>query len=454
MIHLSCQHIHDWTYFTEGNAHVILKYSGNDPTLAGYVLRLTKNISDQQLPDGFHTDFRQHIITTLLGSKYLDHMIHVQVTPEFIKTINDKIHNDRPSKRRSVLIHPSSHASLMKNWTLYYAPEDTWTFELKPKWGFLPKSVHIDKKHQQLKRTKCRFCMHQRLRQQHDTTDNMKSSALHDYCPLDLYSDNPQRIRKALTSSLTQPHNYLKLFHNGQLVPHTHWRSTFPLLFNHQQQQQQQQYSGQTCAKISTTTVGMGHDHWINMMVDVLVKILTEDPILKILKRLQQSLDEYDVEGIYPLYQKYGQQPTHDINHWKYIVEQFMGRELQQNLNDGHKKNLDRDKGTGLKNMDDEKEELQRLYEYLISMTLKDCSVMICMTKGIRNRQGDTALPSTTSRAMVESSGHCFQYHIKVVDVDMKKWNKIPFWFDLDKRIIQYNLQQEQQQRHGQICLD
>ncbi|CAO3599658.1 unnamed protein product [Absidia cylindrospora] len=423
MIQLSCQHIHDWTYFTEGNAHIILKYSGSDPTLTNYVLQLTKNNTDQQLPDGFHTDFRQHIITTLLGSKYLDHMIH---------TFND------PS---------SSYAFLTKNLTLYYAPEDTWTFELKPKWGFLPKSLHIDKKHQQLKRTKCRFCMHQQLRQQHDTTENMKSSVSYHYCPLDLYSDNPQRIRQALISSLTRPHNYLKLFHNGRLVPHTQWISTFPLLFNHHHHQQQQ-HSGQTCDKISTTTMDMDYDHWIKMMVDVLVKILTEDPILKTLKRLQQSLDEYDVEGIYPLYQKHGQQPTHDINHWKYIVEQFMGRESQQNLN-GVRKNNDST------TMDDEKEELQRLYEYLLSMTLKDCSVMICMAKGVRNLQGDTALPNATSTAMVESSGHCFQYHIKVVDVDMKKWNKIPFWFDLDKRIIQHNLQQEQQQqRHGRICLD
>jgi hypothetical protein len=123
------------------------------------------------------------------------------------------------------------------------------------------------------------------------------------YCPLDLYSGDPQRIRKALRASLTSPHNYLKLFCNGQLLPPAQWSSRLPSLF---------------CLE---------EDSWVDKVVDLLTQILLDDPILQILKRLQRSLDEYDVEGIYPLYKKHGHQPTHDIEHWKRIVQRFLQRQ-------------------------------------------------------------------------------------------------------------------------------
>lgn len=75
-------------------------------------------------------------------------------------------------------------------------------------------------------------------------------------------------------------------------------------------------------------------------MVDLLTQILLDDPILQILKRLQRSLDEYDVEGIYPLYQKHGQQPTHDIDHWKRIVQHFLKRQSTPGKNTSlHRRN-------------------------------------------------------------------------------------------------------------------
>lgn len=269
----------------------------------------------------------------------------------------------------------------------------------------------------------CRFCMHQRLRQQ----STLASSSAH-YCPLDLYSGDPQRIRKALTASLTCPHNYLKLFCNGQILPPAQWSSRLPSLF------------------------GFEEGSWVDKVADLLTQILLDDPILQILKRLQRSLDEYDVEGIYPLYEKHGHQPTHDIEHWKRIVQRYLNRQSSGKNALLYNRNkfvliLCNSRCVDSADVMDEQEERQRLYEYVLSMTLKDCSVMVCLTRDYGS--GDTATRTIRTGHTSSSLGHCFQYQIKVVDVDMKKWTKIPFWYDLDRRIIQHNLEQ-----HGWICLD
>jgi hypothetical protein len=52
---------------------------------------------------------------------------------DFIQAVGEKIYNDRPAHRRQDPLHPSSHGFLTKNWTLLYAPQDTWTFEIKVK---------------------------------------------------------------------------------------------------------------------------------------------------------------------------------------------------------------------------------------------------------------------------------------------------------------------------------
>lgn len=85
-------------------------------------------------------------------------------------------------------------------------------------------------------------------------------------------------------------------------------------------------------------------------------------------------------------------------------------------------------------NMDDC---IQRIGEYLLSMTLKDCSIMISVMK---NKVGNKQVPSNDLKTVTINEDH-FHYDIKLVDIDMKKWYKIPYWFELDRQIIKYNLQ-------------
>lgn len=99
--------------------------------------------------------------------------------------------------------------------------------ELKPKWGFLPSSQHIPPS-KAIKRSVCRFCMHQKYKVAHG-----QLQALSAYCPMDLYSTDPQRVRRgtfgaekfssadipaALRALLDCPHSYFRVLFNGTLV--------------------------------------------------------------------------------------------------------------------------------------------------------------------------------------------------------------------------------------------
>ncbi|CAO3685970.1 unnamed protein product [Rhizopus stolonifer] len=131
----------------------------------------------------------------------------------------------------------------------------------------------------------------------------------------------------------------------------------------------------------------------------VLGEILVRDSILKRLQTLQKKLDRLDVEGIMPLYDKY-QPCKSDIAIWEKTVENYLSG------TDG---------------------DLQRLYEYVLSMTFKDCSLLINMRQVEKSKL-----------KAIKMGEYYIEYDIKVIDVDVKNIDKIPYWFKLDQRIVEY----------------
>jgi len=103
----------------------------------------------------------------------------------------------------------------------------TVAIELKPKWGFKPnpKTSHFSNPESLVKYDYCRYCLHYLLKNKGkiEVTHPLNSSEVHPilknhFCPLDLYSGDDSRTRKAINSLYNHPGNNLKLFINGKQI--------------------------------------------------------------------------------------------------------------------------------------------------------------------------------------------------------------------------------------------
>ncbi|CAM0142807.1 hypothetical protein VKS41_002629 [Umbelopsis sp. WA50703] len=214
--------------------------------------------------------------------------------------------------------------------------------EVKPKWGFLPQV-------EGLKQKACRFCMHSHLR----------GSPSH-YCPLDLYSGDRERVKTALQALAKCPSNNYRVLVNTPFTDEA--------------------------------------------LMSLMTEILTTDPILCNLVKLQMSLDEWDVERIWPLYEKH----KHEVDNL--TTEQWI--EAVQNFKNGQCRDNPK----------------QRIMEYVLSMTFKDCSVMISI-----GNSSDKQIEWYLQDRWLSTS-----YSIKVIDLDLKAVHRIGHWYELDQKIVNH----------------
>ncbi|KAL1233162.1 Inositol-pentakisphosphate 2-kinase [Trichinella pseudospiralis] len=88
----------------------------------------------------------------------------------------------------------------------YKSNYDVMTVELKPKQGYMSNEL-------QRLSPYCENCLLQIMKHSSGTYSEM-----YDFCPMDIYSDNPKRMETAIEALLLHPHNNLKIFKNGNLI--------------------------------------------------------------------------------------------------------------------------------------------------------------------------------------------------------------------------------------------
>ncbi|KAJ2144955.1 hypothetical protein IW142_002849 [Coemansia sp. RSA 564] len=177
-------------------------------------------------------------------------------------------------------------------------------------------------------------------------------------CPLDLYSSTPNRINRALDALAESPQNNLRVFVNG----------------------------------VMTDTA---HVEWSELK-RVLVHILLKEQILVRLQRLQRELDVLDIEGVFPVYER--------------AVECGVGAN-EPSVDDWVE-------AVGLFQTQMERSDKQVVLEYLLSMVLKDVSVMIMIEK------------------WPVENGEMPEYKVAVVDTEPKKLAKMARYRDLSQDIV------------------
>ncbi|KAL4067780.1 inositol-pentakisphosphate 2-kinase [Scleroderma yunnanense] len=398
----------DWVYVSEGGASIVFSYRGRkDPRFDGRVLRLRKtNVLgsgvtpscdiDGEEPDDPMISFQNDIISQLVPQSFLPELDAVLLDSSWLHAL-ERLHNgDRPLERRMKdEIDKGRRKGVLA--TDLIGGEDTIAVEIKPKWGFLPKAHHLSEETVAIKTSTCRFCMHMFLRSE-------EGEFLSEYCPMDLYSQDEARVKKAVQNLWTGwaksngSLNNLRIFASGKMVKPAHdsYGHLVDLLAGGEP------LTSRTDPK--------------DAFISLLVSMLLSSRVLEVISTLQRMLDALDIEGLSKLHLEKAKSgltsiitdPTYDD--WRDFVASYR---------------------TGYCTWDHANPDPANtncyLIAYLLSATFKDCSIIL------RIKQGNHS-----------------SHSVSIIDLDQKPINRLGKWEELDRVIVQRYRSASQQKR----CID
>ncbi|KZV71837.1 hypothetical protein PENSPDRAFT_577031 [Peniophora sp. CONT] len=335
----------DWAYVNEGNAAAVFAYDG--PLHARFtrtVIRLRKTttsahsqVDEQSLATEVDDAedpmlaFQRVAIDPLVPPEYRARIETVLLDPDWFASFADAhAHNLRAGQSFDT---SRSRATLAEN--LIGFP---WAVEIKPKWGFLPASSPSS-----VKSRTCRTCMHDHYRRVKDHKDLQThplaaEEGVDAYCPLDLFSGDVSRVRRALGALWTRwergegKENKLRMF-----VP---WRMLSPA----------------DVSKWKTSCLGLPEDADVETCREAfiarLLPALCTTPVIPLLASLQRRLDALGeplaLSASYP-----ENEPT--LEEWEAFTQRFQRDEVRAE---------------------------DAPLAYMLSATFKDCSMIIGLPDG------------------------------------------------------------------------
>jgi hypothetical protein len=203
-----------WTFLEEGGAHAVFRYAGSRPQLLSTVLRFRKGGSSRaRCVDS--SRFAAAVVGRLVGAEFVANATPCAVSPELAAALNAEIVLARVKRDnttlRSGLISSESGRESDDVWGLLTRDCTVGgcvSFEIKPKCGFLP-SPSLRTAFP-AKRTTSRYAMHQHLKLARGNVVVVSA-----YDPLDLFSGEPARMRRALAALAATPQNNWRVWRGG-----------------------------------------------------------------------------------------------------------------------------------------------------------------------------------------------------------------------------------------------
>ncbi|KAG0087504.1 Inositol-pentakisphosphate 2-kinase [Podila epicladia] len=388
-----------WRYRAEGNANLVLQYVGPNPAYATTVLRLRKaerldatnaskinmGISSGSTKNNISNEsqFASQVIGRLLEQEYVEQLIAIQLPQEFVQDLSIAIEPSRPVGRRQKGIDSSQ------------------------KVGFLA-----------LDHT--RFISSTRYP---SVSVEIKELLVHD----------------ALESLVQTPQNNLRLFVEGV-------------------QQTVTPSSMEASLTTKEPTTRKPDDEEQPTIVDVLAKILVSSTLLERLARLQLSLDSLDIETVYQLYTHIAHStgnsiPDPTFEEYLATAEAFLERTdmnaLMSDVREAFVAQNASSLGFGPEDSLEDVPDTLKLHfirEFLLSATLKDCSILIT----VRQLDDQPPITSTASEDVVPKfkentrrikvAGSEFEYKVTCIDLDPKKMSSVPKYLAKDREIVEHYL--------------
>lgn len=339
--------------------------------------------------------------------------------------------------------------------------------EIKPKIGFKPRGD--DRFLPKIKTRVCRFCMHQQYKRAMGKIDEVSA-----YCPLDLFSGNYDRVRKALCALQSTPQNNFRAFvrssegevvnaitgMNADALPKGASRASYSchrkrLGYRHSC------HSIGTEAEAESSKFGT-EEHVIFDLVELLADVLLGHTVLNDLKEMQM-LDHINVDGMWH-FQKFLER-IHTFTAEKEFAKDLENANLEVILNEMEKSGTDDDTVTRfltileyamlvLKDYDRKVLEgvtkwesmsigiLDRLYQHLlqrfeVAATLKDCSLLFYLRRIDDDRSTHTSHLQGFQHVICHR-GMRFNCVMAVVDLDVKSHKSVDAYYALDQRIVSF----------------
>ncbi|XP_076448400.1 inositol-pentakisphosphate 2-kinase-like [Babylonia areolata] len=450
----------DWQYRGEGNCSLVVADSVKRKVYRLIKRHYTKKFglfmetgNSEGKVQAIHSDLQQIISYTrwvmqpLLSPSYVVIPKLITVDEQFVASVVKQVSSQRPARRLkktgdrvdeeslSALVLPDfcfvSDSKSVRNDS---CPPVTISIEIKPKKAFIS-SDYSDEISESS--GVCKFCMHQHLKCQSGQWPETSN-----YCPLDLFSGNQERMKHALQSLIKTPQNNFKLWRDGENVYSSERREDLEDILH-------EWFNNPSVKK----------NRAVNLFLDMVIEILlmsvspddhqphsdlTRSPTLQrcqsssfmytkhghsacqwlpegcVLERVYaaQLLDDMDVMGVYPMYLHL---MTH-LNNQPSLWSQWGF--------DGHFPHNWLLDSAAFHALDPTSLDwkVQTVKRFLVSKTLQDCSIMVAV-RPLTNREVEQTGGSRGGNNVLQFGGRWHKVSVALVDLDPKPLDKIPTYF-------------------------
>ncbi|GAA5829716.1 hypothetical protein JCM11251_000258 [Rhodosporidiobolus azoricus] len=451
----------DWRYTAEGGANLVLSFAGAiSSSYTGRALRLrkrkkraTRGEEGEAIPSEVGIEFGAAVVEPLLGGDQLPAMEIVPLELAWLDALVQRLKEEKarpPEREEEDEVDQEVKQAVVGEDLI--SGKGVLAVEIKPKWGFLPSPTHLSEMTLPIKRQYCRFCMHRYHKRASSVppasggTDLDAALVEHEngYCPLDLYSRDGRRVRRALDclydgwARLEGESNNFRVFLDGKKLSLQDISAKASLQaalssFSNVPEAS----SSDPSSTPSPTSAARG------LLNSTLLPILLASPLLATLSRLQATLDCLDIEGIAKILKDdedtnvditcpdvdlspLGEQPT--LEEWSsWLNDHFhlLPKPPPSGPGDPPSAPFGPEPRTALKSALCVEHPRAAVLAFLLSATFKDCSLIIRIP-----------LPPSSSPTLAATSPLSMKPTVKAIDLDPKPISRLGKYWRMDREIV------------------
>lgn len=386
----------DWSYFAEGNASVALKYQGSSLEFKNKILKLPKvsSKSTEEINKELANHLKQVSLSHELNDPIFSSMgptltVQSEIIPNLILSENEikRFNSKRPEFRldlpSKLLQDTKLFGVLVEDVTsdLDGVPTgETFTLEIKPKWGFLPgESTPAGP-------IRKRIPFYQLMQLKKLQTERVQSTS--NYNPLELFSEDIEMFTRAFLELVNSPQNNLHIFKGGVHV------------FGGEGKVEVDDPIGLLVSTIQYLVGGNSREETLVNLAKSVFDVCDRTQVLEQILAIQM-LDDLDIETIYELFSKVDS--TEAKKHWTMISETEIN-DIREGIIRKVKFIRANKRPPEINEKFETQDEIMRkVREFLVASTAKDCSVMISL---------GMAEKGLVSRA-------------KIIDIDVRETNRL-----------------------------